>query len=296
MADVTVVTDSTCYLPRALTDSHDITLVSHYYELGDGPLRELDFDGDFDRFFAAVDAAEGVARTSPTSVEDFVSVFEQLLDRHGAVVAVLLSSGVSKTCEHARQAMKRLQAKGIDRTDEERVVVVDSATSGGLLGLQAVAAAEAAAAGLDVSGVVEAARRLRQQSRMWILLDTLEYLRRSGRASSAAAWVGSVLDIKPVITIESEFKAVERVRTRRRGVERLVELMREQRAVGADRWFMHHTGADEDTQRLVDRLTRLFGKKPEFVSVLGPTSATNLGPRTLAVGGFPESALDSGHG
>ena len=87
--------------------------------------------------------------------------------------------------------------------------------------------------------------------------------------------------------IESEFKAVERVRTRRRGVERLVELMRQRRAVGADRWFVQHAYAHEDAKRLAERLAELFDTEPEFICEVGPVVATHVGPGALSVGGFP---------
>jgi fatty acid-binding protein DegV len=91
-------------------------------------------------------------------------------------------------------------------------------------------------------------------------------------------------------------KAVERLRTRRRGVERLVELMQQRRAVGADRWIVQHTHAYEDAQRLADRLATLFGTKPEFISEVGPVVATHLGPEALLTGGLPAAALGGEHG
>jgi DegV family protein with EDD domain len=294
VADIAVVTDSTCYLPAALVDSLDITVVSAYYDLGGGPLRESDFDGDFGRFYAELDASKTVATTSAVTVEDFVAVFERLLAQHSAVVAVLLSSGMSETFSMARQAAARLQSEG---RGGERVVVIDSAGWAGHLGLQVLAAARAAAAGESRSGVIERVRQARQGVRVWVLLDTLEYLRRGGRVGGAAAWVGSVLDIKPILTVESETTAVERVRTRRRGVERLVELMLQRRAaVGADRWFVQHTGAHEDAQRLADRLDEMFGTEPEFISEIGPVIATHAGPRSLWVGGLSQAALGDGRG
>jgi fatty acid-binding protein DegV len=81
------------------------------------------------------------------------------------------------------------------------------------------------------------------------------------------------------------------VRTRRRGVERLVELMRQRRAVGADRWFVQHAYAHEDAKRLAERLAELFGTEPEFISELSPVFATNIGPGALSVGGLPGAAL-----
>ena len=151
MADVAVVTDSTAYLPGALVDSLGITVVSLYYGLGAGWLRDSEFDGDFGRFYAALDASKSVATTSPPTVEDFVVVFERLLQQHSAVVSVLISSGISETCSMARQAAAQLESEG---RGGERVVVIDSAGTIGHLGVQALAAALAAAAGDDGSGVI----------------------------------------------------------------------------------------------------------------------------------------------
>jgi DegV family protein with EDD domain len=286
VADVAVVTDSTGCLPGALVDSLGITVVSQYYDVGAGWLRESEFDGDFGRFYAELDASKSVAKTSAPTVEDFVVVFERLLQQHSAVVSVLISSGISETCSMARQAAAQLEGRG-----GERVEVIDSAGAAGHLGVQALAAARAAAAGEGGSGVIARARRARQEVRQWFLVDTLEYLRRGGRIGSAAAWIGSALDLKPILMMESEIKAVERVRTRRRGVERLIELMRQRRAVGADRWFVQHAYAHEDAKRLAERLAELFGTEPEFISELGPVLATHLGPGALVAGGLPGAAL-----
>ncbi|MGB7508290.1 MAG: DegV family protein [Mycobacterium sp.] len=299
MGDVAVVTDSTAYLPPALVDSLNITVVSLYYDVhgttsADGPelssrgLRESDFDGDFGRFYAELDASKITATTAPPTVDDFVAVFDRLLQQHSAVVAVLLSSGLSPTCSMARQAAARLESEGCG---PDRLIVIDSAGTAGHLALQALAAARAAAAGEDSSGVVARTRQARQEVRQWFLVDTLEYLRRGGRIGNAAAWLGSALDLKPILLVGSEIKAVERVRARKRGVERLVELMRQRRGVGADRWFVQHAHAHEDAQMLVDRLGGVFGTPPEFISELGPVVATHVGPGTLSVGGLPGAAL-----
>ena len=293
VADVAVVTDSSGDLPGALVDSLDITVVSRYYDVGGGALRESEFDGDFGRFYAALDASNSVATTSAPPIEDFAVVFDRLLQQHSGVVAVLGSSHFSETCSMARQAAARLESEG---RGGERVVVIDSAGAAGHLGVQALAAGRAAAAGEDASGVIARTRQARQEVRQWVLLDTLEYLRRGGRIGSAAAWIGSALDLKPIVVIESEVKAVERVRTRRRGVERLVELMRQRRAVGADRWFVQHAYAQEDAQMLVDRLGAVFDAPPEFVCEVGPVLATHVGPGALSAGGLPGAVFGGAHG
>ena len=211
MPSVAIVTDSTMYLPPPLVQSLGIEQISLYYDLGDGPRRELDSEGDFSRFYADLLASSEVATTSPPSLEDFTAVYQRMLADSAGVVSIHLSSGISDTCTIAREAAAALSTGD---ASGERIVVIDSAGACGHLGVQVMAAARAAAAGEDAQGVVERVRQARQQVKMWFLFETLEYLRRGGRIGSAAAWIGSALDIKPILTIESELTAVERVRTR----------------------------------------------------------------------------------
>ncbi len=284
MGDVAVVTDSTGYLPPALMQSLGIEVIPLYYDLGSGMVSEADFGGEYGRFYDELVASDGLAATSPPSIDDFVDVYERLLGDHSTVVSVHISSAISETCANAREALGRLNAR-------ERVIVIDSAGATGHLGFQALAAARAITAGENLEGVAERVRQARQEVKQWFLVETLEYLRRGGRIGGAAAWIGSALDIKPILTIESEIKAVERVRTRKRGLERLIELMRQRRSLGADRWFVQHAQAHEDVDQMVDRLTELFVRPPEFVSEVGPVVGTHVGPGTLWVGGLPGTAL-----
>jgi DegV family protein with EDD domain len=284
MADVAIVTDSTACLPRALAERHGIEIVSLYYDLGGrGWARESDLNGDYNSFYADLAASDTVAMTSPPTSEDFTAACERLLERHRSIVAVCIASAMSETCTIARRVAEKF--------DGERVVVIDSAGTGGHLGLQALAAARAAAGGAGLEGVIERVRQARKEVRAWALVGTLEYLRRSDRVGTAAALIGAALDIKPILTIEAELKAVERVRTRRRGVERLMELMAQRRSLGADRWFVQHVHAPEDAQMLVDRLGAEFEAPPEFVSELGPVTGTHIGPGALMVGSLPGTAL-----
>jgi DegV family protein with EDD domain len=284
MAGVAVVTDSMANLPRELNERLGIEVVSIYYDLGGtGMRRELDLVEDFYDFYEQLAASDGLAATAPASAEDFTEAYTRLLERHDNVISIHVSSGMSDTCANAREAAAKLGA--------ERVVVLDSAGVGGHQGLQALAGARAAVAGEDLSGVIARVRQARQEVKMWGIVESLEYFRRGGRIGTAAVWMGSALDIKPILAIESEIKAFERVRTRQRGIDRLIELMRQRRSLGADCWFVQHAHAHEDAQRLADRLREVLGTPPEFVSELGPASGTHTGPGSLWVGGMTSAVL-----
>jgi DegV family protein with EDD domain len=125
--------------------------------------------------------------------------------------------------------------------------------------------------------------------RLWFCLDTLEYLQRGGRVGRAAAWIGGALQIKPILSVESEITPVERVRTAGRGFERMVEYLRELREGGADGWVVQHVQAPERAAAIVERGRELFGSEPVWVSEVGPVIGTYTGPGLLGVGGAPRS-------
>jgi DegV family protein with EDD domain len=126
---------------------------------------------------------------------------------------------------------------------------------------------------------------------MWFAIDTLEYLRKGGRIGSAQAFLGSALQIKPILTLEEEITPVERVRTRRRAFERMVDFARERKADGADTWVVQHIQDPESARALVDEGRQIFGHEPLFVSEIGPVIGAHVGPGLIGTGGLPTESL-----
>ena len=195
------------------------------------------------------------------------------------------------TCAVARRAAAELACLRRARWGPASHVL-DSASTAGQLGVLALVGAHAAASGNDAEGVANVVRQARIEYRSRFLLETLEFLRRGGRIGGATAWLGSTLDIKPILTIESEVKAIERVRTRARGVERLVGYGRQLRAGGATAWTVQHACAPDAADALAVRLQEIFWRPPEFVSEVGPVVATDTGPGLLGLMGLPARFLE----
>ena len=149
--------------------------------------------------------------TSQPSVGDFIAVYEPLLAEGKEIVSIHLSSGISGTYESAMQARERLTAEG---KGGERIVVCDSRTGAGGMGLMILAAAHAAEKGASAAEAKERAEAAREELKIWFAVDTLDYLRRGGRIGAARAWIGTTLKIKPILTLEEEITPIERVRTR----------------------------------------------------------------------------------
>jgi DegV family protein with EDD domain len=282
-----VVCDSTCYLPPELTSSAGIEIVSLYVTLAGEQRRETEI-GDPTAFFERLRESDEGATTSQPSVGDFLDVYRPLAEAGREIVSIHISAGISGTCESARQARDRLIEEG---ADPERVHVLDSRSGGGGLGMVALAGAKSAADGSDAKGVIEAAERARAALRMWFALDTLEYLRKGGRIGAARAWMGSALQIKPILTLEEEITPVERVRTRRRAFERLQRYAEELQATGVDGWVVQHIRDSENAEKLAAHCRGLFGNDAVFVSEVGPVLGAHTGPGLLGVGGLPRAMV-----
>jgi len=277
-----VVTDTTAYLPEELLAEHGIHEVSLYVTLDGEQRRESEIAaGDYGDFYERLRRSEEGATTSQPSVGDFLAVYEPLLAESREVVSIHIASGISGTCESARQARQQLIDSG---GGGERIEVVDSRTGCGAQGLLALIAARAVAGGASGAEAAEAAERARDTLRIWFLVDTLEYLRKGGRIGAAQALLGSALQIKPILTLEEEITPVERVRTRRRAFERIVEFAHERKEAGAGAWVVQHVQDPDSARRLVDECRQVFGSEPVFVSEIGPVIGAHVGPGLLGFG------------
>jgi DegV family protein with EDD domain len=285
---VAVVTDTTSYLPGDLAEANQIHLVSLYVVFGgERTVREADIT-DYDAFFEELRGTEQLPTTSQPSIGDFMQTWEPLLAKGDDIVSIHISGGISGTVQSAQQAAEQLERDG----KGERVRVIDSATSAGGLGLVALAAARAAQRGASVDDVAQAANDARHALKMWFAIDTLEFLKRSGRIGAASAWLGSTLKIKPILTLESEMTPVERVRTSKRAFERMVDYARQRQESGMNAWVVQHIQAHDQAAALADRCREVFGNEPVFTSEIGPVLGAHTGPGLLGVGSIRESMLE----
>ena len=277
---VAIVTDSTSYLPPSLIERWGIEQVDLYvgWEGDRRPEREYE---DLDAFYARLQASPRLPSTSQPSPGDFLARFAPLLSAGRDVVSIHLASGLSGTCESAREAARIAAESG----HSGRVEVVDGQTGAGGLGLLVIAAARAAARGADLEAVLAALQDARGTLDIWFCLDTLEYLRRGGRIGAAQAMLGTALQVKPILTFGTEIAPVGRVRTHRRAFERMVAYLRELSERGASDWIVQHAQEPDDAARLVAEGVSIFGSDPLFCTEVGPVLGAHLGSGLL-VGGM----------
>src|SRR5215216_3395907 len=287
MPSTAVVADTTSYLPPELVADHDVHLVSLYVGIEEEQERESEID-DLQGFYERLRVSDEAVTTSQPSVGDFIAVYEPLLAEGREIVSIHLASGISGTCESAMQARERLTADG---KGGERIVVCDSRTGCGGMGLMLLAAGRAAEQGAGAAEAKERADAVRKELKIWFAVDTLDYLRRGGRIGAARHWIGTTLKIKPILTLEEEITPVERVRTRSRAFERMVDYARQRQESGADAWVVQHVQDPETAQRLIETCKPIYGCDPIFTSEVGPVIGAHVGPGLLGVGGVSKAAL-----
>jgi DegV family protein with EDD domain len=277
---VAVVTDSTPYLPRELIERWGIHQVSLYVGW-EGDLRPEHEYTDLDDFYARLSRSPQLPTTSQPSVGDFLACYQPLIQAGREVISVHIASGLSGTCESAREAAGIVAEEG----HPGAVHVLDSQTGAGGLGCLVLLAASVAADGGSLAEVAEAVHRGRETLDIWFCLDTLEYLRRGGRIGAAQAMVGTALKVKPILTFGTEIAPVGRVRTHGRAFEQMVAYLHELHERGATDWIVQHAQAPTDAERLVAAGRALFGTEPLFCTEVGPVLGAHLGSGML-VGGM----------
>jgi len=274
---VAIVTDSTADLPPQLAASRSITVV---------PLT-LNFDGKAlldgvdirpDEFYRRLPSVATHPTTSQPSAGRFAEAYSALLADHDAVVSIHISEKLSGTFESARQ--------GAAMTDAERVRVVDSENVSMSLGLLALTASSLAASGADAETIEAKMLDMRQLVQTYFSVATLEFLRRGGRIGRASAFLGSVLQVKPVLCIRDGLVTpLERVRTFERARNRIVELTREVDRGHGVCVIVGHAGAEADAERIGRELDPIA--ETLMIQPLGPVVGAHAGPGVVGVGCYP---------
>jgi DegV family protein with EDD domain len=276
---VAVVVDSSSSLPRDLLDRWDIRVVSHELVLGDRTFRD-GVDIRPDEFYRLLQNGSGTPTTSSPGPAGFLEAFRSAGGAAGSTVCITLASDFSATyssaCLAARTASQEMPGSVIR--------VIDSRTAAGAEGLIALEAARAADAGADLEGVLSVVHDLIPRVNLLAFLDTLDYLRRSGRVPRVAALAGSLLGIRPLTELRlGEARMLERPRSRGRAMERLVAVMGGRVGERPVHVIVMHAQASNDADDLSRRVQDRFDCREVFVSEFTPVMGAHLGPGLLGL-------------
>ncbi|MFN2297588.1 MAG: DegV family protein [Anaerolineales bacterium] len=276
MAEVVVVTDSTAYLPPDLIQKYGIRIAPLYVNW-DGKTYRDGIDITLAEFYSRLKTSKSMPSTSQTTPEDFTKIFRDILDGGGEVLGVFISADLSGTIASAMQVKQTLPDAPIE--------IVDSRSSAMALGFVALAAARAVQAGASLADAAAAARQAVDQTNVIFVVDTLEFLHRGGRIGGAKRFLGTALNLKPLLTVQDgKVAALESVRTKKKAVERMLDLVEEQTGGRRPlRLSPLHASAPEEGQALHDAVMERFRPDECFLSEVSPTIGTHVGPGTIGV-------------
>jgi DegV family protein with EDD domain len=264
---IRLVTDSTCDLPEEIAAEHGITIVPLYINFGlESYLDRIDLSRE--AFYARLPDCDPPPTTAMPGPQMFLEAYERLADESATeILSVHISKSLSAVVDTAHLAAREASTP---------VTVFDSGTLSLGTGFLVWAAAEAAAQGYSMDEIVALMKEQSQRTHVFAALDTLEFLRRSGRLNRVMAALGSWLQMKPLLKMHDGNPTAEKIRTAEAATQRLIALLEEQ--VPLERVALVHTHALEKAQDLRQKAQHLL-PEGEILSVdITPVFGTHLGP------------------
>ena len=271
---VKVVTDSTSDIPAEVAQELGITVVPLYVHFGHETYQD-GVDLSADEFYHRLVTEAELPKTSTPSSGMFTDIYEKLAAETDEIVSIHISTKLSATYNSA------LVGKGGMKVNC-RVEVIDSLSATTGLGLLVIAAAKAALAGANLDEITAMVAQTVPMTHCFGMVDTLDYLYKGGRIGKAQALLGSMLNVKPLITIQDgEVYPVGRVRGRSKAIARLCELASKFHHI--KEMAVAHATTPDELELLAERLAPLFPQGQIYKSRCGPTIGTYLGPGCLTI-------------
>jgi len=272
---VRIITDSTADIAPHVAAELGIRVMPLYVHFRDKVYRD-GIDLTAEDFYPKLVANKTLPTTSTVAPVEFARICDDLSKETHEILAVTISSKLSATYDVA------LQGRDLRKDKKCRVEVLDSKLFSMALGLVVIGAARRAKEGASLDNVMECAKGLYSRIHVRMTFDTLEYVRKGGRIGAAEAFMGRMLDVKPILTLKDGMATpVVRRRTRAKAIEYLRKF-----AASFDNiaeLAVAYTTTPEDAVGLVNDLDSVFPKERAYLSVIGPVLGTHLGPGALGI-------------
>lgn len=290
---IRIVTDTGAHLSPELRAQYNIGYVPLVVIFGNTSYRD-EVDLSHAQFYDMLQHGKVHPTTSAPPPAEFAALWRPIIEAGDEIVSVHLPSTLSATYSSAVQAKAQLDAElGRDTP----ITVIDSKWISMAMGFQAVVGARAAQAGAARAEVAAAMIALNQKLTMVFLLDTLEYLRRGGRIGNVQAFLGTMLNVKPLLQIANGLvEPLERARSRKAGLKRLLELvsappsngMTVPSGTGPLHVTVLHASAPEEAQYLEDEVRARFNVAELFTTEIGPAIGVHAGPQAVGFAFYRE--------
>jgi DegV family protein with EDD domain len=282
---VKIVTDVEAGLAPELMERFDIKTIPLWVHFGEESYQE-GVNLTREDFYERLTSSSEFPKTSQASVGQFMELYRPIVEAGHEIVSIHISSKLSGTYQSASEASKQLPEAKIDVVDSLQASLAES--------ILVWRAAEWAEAGLSREEIVARLQPLIKHVRLIFMVDTLEYLRRGGRIGGASALVGTLLQIKPILTLQDGLvDACDKARTRKRALVRLEELILEatEGNTGVDLGVLH-VQCPEAAETLAEKLSAVLKPKRVIVDLIGPGIGAHVGPGAIGASVYCDEWAD----
>ena len=280
---IKIVTDSTCYIPKDIRESQDISVIPLSVNFPDKSY--VEGETDYVEFYEKLSKSDGLPSSSQPSMHSFIQCFEKIVASGNSVVGVFISSlmsGTYSTALSAKEVVLKKYPKAI-------IEIIDSKSNSMELGFAVIAGAIAAKAEESLKNVTDSIHNVIEKSRFLFVPETLTYLKKGGRIGTASALFGTMLKIRPILTVTDGMTAVfDKVRTKKKAIERIVEFFLEEvKEKGLSQAVIHHINCEEEGKELADYIKSKVNRDIP-VYAIGPVIGLHVGPGTIGIAYYTE--------
>ncbi|MEQ8199895.1 MAG: DegV family protein [Syntrophomonadaceae bacterium] len=275
---VKVVTDSTAYITADLQKEYDLAIVPLSVIFPDESFKETEVDYGY--FYGKIDRDGVIPTSSQPSQGEMEEVFNRLIQEGHEVMAIFISGDLSGTCQSAYGARQAI----LQSNPRARIEILDSRTTCMAMGFMVLAAAQAAREGKTLEEVAAVAQAAQARVGLYFVPATLEYLKKGGRIGGAAALLGSILQIKPILyLLNGKVEVLEKARGTRAALDHISEVLdREHQARGLSRVVVINVTAEAKAAELAAVISRRYGLEAN-IAPIGPVIGLHTGPGTLGI-------------
>jgi len=276
MKKVIVTTDSSAYLPQQYVDELGVEVIPLMLNW-EGKTYRDGIDIQPDEFYTRLSQSSTLPTTSQTSVNDYVKLYQRLLDEDYAVLVMPISQGISGSYFSAVQAKESFPAVPVEVVDTKLVSMA--------LSFQVLAAARAARDGASLEECKQVAYEAYKHIGVYFVVDTLKYLHAGGRIGGGKRFMGTTLNIKPILEIrDGKIEAVKSVISISKALDAMVQLVEKDIAGRKPvRVSVFHAQADEKARVLLDDITKRLNADESILSYVSPVIGSHVGPGTLSI-------------
>lgn len=276
---VKIIADSTCYLPQEYIGKYKVAIVSLNVLLNGNSYRETDLSNNW--FYNEMAKSATIPTSSQPSIEDLYNAVETEIKAGNDVVGIFLSSDMSGTFSTSNLVKNMI----LENYPDANIKMIDSRSNCMQAGFAVLEAAKAAYENKSLDEVVSIAKNVIENSKFIFVPDTLEYLKKGGRIGGAAALFGSLLQIRPILTVEDGKTTVfTKVRTKKKAIDKIVNTILEQNSKSPIKGLIvHHINCESEGQELANRLKSSLGLDNVKIQSIGPIIGLHVGPGSIGV-------------